>query len=91
MTGNGTQRGGRFGGGADVDGALAPSVAAVAAMIANITKFENAIPKNTSNRLSRSFDLAADRSRRRRGTALVPPMSFWRISSTRFVVCQKNR
>ena len=61
------------------------------AMMGNMTTLENPTPKNTSKRLRRNFDAAAERPRQRSGTALLPPMSSSRISSTRFAVSQKNR
>jgi hypothetical protein len=69
----------------------APSVTAVAAIMANITALERAMPVKTSKRLVRTFSEASRGGRRRRGTARLPPSGSSRISSTRCRLCQKNR
>lgn len=60
-------------------------------MIANITRFENPIPKKTSNRLFDCFPLAASGDRRRSINGRSPPSGSARISSTRCIPCQKKR
>lgn len=68
-----------------------PRVAAVATMIANMTTWEKVIPENTSRRASWSLRRRARCGRSSRDTALSPPRSSLRSSSTRCPDCQKKR